>query len=434
VYVSSPEAFCTKGMEIPKDCFPIRYSFEEKKAQAKPLTSEDQTEAKTEEKRQQKAGPKRKGRDEPTKGVANVAAGLSEATKRKRPPMQVKRTLKRANKEYVGLGNAKLEKFGMQKIMIGSTDSQKERMAEIAKDLRSAQRCLSNVSAKRVQEVLLKRAALVAEIKGEPEVAPEKSEVLFRMCVRRAHKELMESMHRQFDSLHDQMEDGLHGEDAIHATAASVTGSKATGQSAKRGAEDSEQTECAGPEPPKRPLGGYGQFVKEQRDEISAALLAEGVEKGQLFKAVAKKAGESWKALGEEKQKPYNQRAEKLIVEYKKDLVAFNEDNPKYKKHKKGQARKLPKKEQAEKPPSRPVGPYPMWIADNRTMLLEKVMKERGISKTQAFLKLYHHVRPDYDALSEEDKKTCNEKAEAAKVKYQEQRMEWKSRQKAEGR
>jgi hypothetical protein len=420
-------------MEIPKDFFPILYSFEEKKAQAKQLTSEDQTEAKTEEKRQQKAGPKRKGRD-PTKGVANVAAGLSEATKRKRPPMQVKRTLKRANKEYVGLGNAKLEKFGMQKIMIGSTDSQKERMAEIAKDLRSAQRCLSNVSAKRVQEVLLKRAALVAEIKGEPEVTPEKSEVLFRMCLGRARTEMLESVHRQFDSFHDQMEDGLHGEDAIHATAASVTGSKATGQSAKRGAEDSEQTECAGPEPPKRPLGGYGQFVKEQRNEISAVLLAEGVEKGQLFKAVAKKAGESWKALGEEKQKPYNQRAEKLIVEYKKDLVAFNEDNPKYKKHKKVQARKLPKKEQAEKPPSRPVGPYPMWIADNRTMLLEKVMKERGITKTEAFMKLYKHVRPDYDTLSEEDKKKCNEKAEAAKVKYQEQRMEWKSRQKAEGR
>jgi hypothetical protein len=430
VYVSSPEAFCTLGMDIPKDFFPIRYSF-------KPLTSEDQTEAKTEEKRQQKAGPKRKGRDEPTKGVANVAAGLSEATKRKRPLMQVKRTLRRASKEYVGLGNAKLEKFGMQKIMIGSTDSQKERMAEIAKDLRRWQRSVSNVSAKRVQEVLLKRAALVAEIKGEPEVTPEKSEVLFRMCLGRVRTEILESVHRQFNSFHDQMEDGLHGEDAIHATAASVTGSKATGQSAKRGPEDSEQTglkEQRNAEPPKRPLGGYGQFVKEQRNDISAALLSEGVEKGQLFKAVAKKAGESWTALGEEKQKPYNQRAEKLIVEYKKDLVAFNEDNPKYQKHKKGQARKLPKKEQAEKPPSRPVGPYPMWIADNRTMLLEKVMKERGISKTQAFLKLYHHVRPDYDALSEEDKKTCNEKAEAAKVKYQEQRMEWKSRQKAEGR
>jgi hypothetical protein len=36
-------------------------------------------------------------------------------------------------------------------------------------------------------------------------------------------------------------------------------------------------------------------------------------------------------------------------------------------------------------------------------MLLEKVMKERGINKTEAFMKLYKHVRPDYDALSEED-------------------------------
>jgi hypothetical protein len=106
--------------------------------------------------------------------------------------------------------------------------------------------------------VLLKRAALVAEIKGEPEVTPEKSEVLFRVCLGRARTEMLESVHRHFYSLHDQMEDGVHGEDAIHTTAASVTGSNATGQSAKRGAR-----ECASPEPPKRPQTGYGLFVKD---------------------------------------------------------------------------------------------------------------------------------------------------------------------------
>jgi hypothetical protein len=172
--------------------------------------------------------------------------------------MEVKRTLERANKVYVGLGNAKLEKFGMQKIMIGSTGSQQERKAEIAKKLRSAQRCHSKLSDKRVREVLVERAALVAEIKGEPQVTPENSEVLFRVCLGKARTGVLEYMNSLFDSMHDQMEDGVHGEDAIHTTAASVTGSNATGQSAKRGAR-----ECASPEPPKRPQTGYGLFVKD---------------------------------------------------------------------------------------------------------------------------------------------------------------------------
>jgi hypothetical protein len=94
-----------------------------------------------------------------------------------------------------------------------------------------------------VREVLVERAALVAEIKGMPQVTPENSEVLFRVCLGRARTEALEYVNSLFDGMHDQMEDGVHREDAIHTTAASVTGSNATGQRAKRGAEDSEQTD-----------------------------------------------------------------------------------------------------------------------------------------------------------------------------------------------
>jgi len=59
-------------------------------------------------------------------------------------------------------------------------------------------------------------------------------------------------------------------------------------------------------------------------------------------------------------------------------------------------------------------------------MLTEKVMKEHNVDKAKAFLMLYKESRSVYDALSAEEKKKCEEKAEAAKVKFQAEHKEWK--------
>merc|ERR1711953_1059898 len=71
-----------------------------------------------------------------------------------------------------------------------------------------------------------------------------------------------------------------------------------------------------------------------------------------------------------------------------------------------------------------------MWLADNRPMLTEKVMKEHNVEKSKAFLMLYKESRSVYDSLSATEKKKCEEKAEAAKVKYQAEHKEWKLRNK----
>merc|ERR1712187_993234 len=88
------------------------------------------------------------------------------------------------------------------------------------------------------------------------------------------------------------------------------------------------------------------------------------------------------------------------------------------------------KRGDAEKPPSRPPGAYAQWIADNRPMLTEKIMKEHKVDKAKAFLLLYKECRSVYDALSATEKKKCEEKAEAAKVQFQAEHKEWKLKNK----
>lgn len=185
----------------------------------------------------------------------------------------------------------------------------------------------------------------------------------------------------------------------------------------KRGAD-------AGPEPPKRPQPGYGQFVAEKRAEITATLLKEGADKAKLMTLVAKKSGELWKALGEANQAPFNQKSEKLMVVYNKELQTFKDANPDFQK-----VKKLKKGDPA-KPPSRPPGAYGQWLADNRTMMTEKVMKEKKVDKAGAFLLIYKEGKAIYEALSATEKKKVEDKAEAAKLKFQADNKEFKENHK----
>jgi len=177
-------------------------------------------------------------------------------------------------------------------------------------------------------------------------------------------------------------------------------------------------------EAPKRPQSGYGQFFAEKRSEISATLLKEGLEAKKIMTASAKRAGEMWKALGAAKQSPYNEKSEKLVMAWTKDLEAFKTANPDYQKVKKV------KKGDTDKPPTRPPGAYGMWMGENRPMLTERVMKEHSVDKAKAFLMLYKEGKVVYDALSAAEKKQCEDKAETAKVKFQADSKQWKENSK----
>jgi len=184
----------------------------------------------------------------------------------------------------------------------------------------------------------------------------------------------------------------------------------------------SKRSAEVGPEPPKRPQSGYGQFFAEKRKEISATLLKEGVVPAKVMTSSAKRAGEMWKVLGETKQKPYNEKTVKLMAAYTQEMEAFKTANPDFKKAKKDK--------KGDKPPARPVGAYGTWMADNRPMLTEMVMKKHSVDKGKAFFMLYQEGKPLYEALPAAEKKQCEEKAEAAKVKFQAEFKEWKEKNK----
>merc|ERR1711971_1336413 len=97
-----------------------------------------------------------------------------------------------------------------------------------------------------------------------------------------------------------------------------------------------------------------------------AALQKEGQASAKIMTESAKRAGELWKALGETKQKPYNEKSDKLKVAHAKEMDAFKAANPDFKKAKKV------KRGAEDKGPTRPPGAYAMWMADNRPMLTEK--------------------------------------------------------------
>lgn len=178
------------------------------------------------------------------------------------------------------------------------------------------------------------------------------------------------------------------------------------------------KAEEQGPQPPKKPQSGYGQFLSEKREEISATLLKEGADKSKILTLVAKRGGEMWKALGSEKQKPYNDKAAKLQEEWKKEFDEFKNDNPDFKKK--------AKKGKDAKAPRAPAGPYQQWMSANRDMLTAKVMKEKGVEKKDAFFHHYQAGKAVYEALPTAERQKWEATAKEAKEKFVEEKKAWK--------
>merc|ERR1712232_243369 len=121
--------------------------------------------------------------------------------------------------------------------------------------------------------------------------------------------------------------------------------------------------------------------------------------------------------------KKYEEKAEAAKVKFQAEHKEWKEQNKEAIKENK-------KNKFAIQPPKRPVCAYAQWMADNRSMLTEKVMAKHGVDKAKAFLMLYKEARPLYDALPEAEKKKCVENAEAVKVRFQAEHKEWKEQNK----
>merc|ERR1711959_172402 len=73
------------------------------------------------------------------------------------------------------------------------------------------------------------------------------------------------------------------------------------------------------PNAPKKPSGGgYGAFLKENREKIVKTLPA-----GHKITDVAKAAGEQWKALPAAAKKPYEDKYAKAMVEFRKAMEEY---------------------------------------------------------------------------------------------------------------
>merc|ERR1711972_17381 len=139
------------------------------------------------------------------------------------------------------------------------------------------------------------------------------------------------------------------------------------------------------------------------------------VEKSKAFLMLYKESRSVYDSLSATEKKKCEEKAEAAKVKFQAEHKEW----------------KLKNKDAGKnKGPKRPLGAYAQWIADNRPMLTEKIVKEHGVDKAKAFLMLYKESRSLYDALSAEEKKKCEEKAEAAKIKFQAEHQAWKLKNK----
>merc|ERR1712087_750979 len=142
------------------------------------------------------------------------------------------------------------------------------------------------------------------------------------------------------------------------------------------------------------------------------------VEKGKAFFMLYQEGKPIYEALPTAEKKTFEEKAEAAKAKFQVELKEWKAN---HKETKTGGSNDGPK---------RPLGAYAQWIADNRPMLTEKVMAKHGVDKSKAFVMLYKEGRAFYDALPTEERKKCEELADAAKVKFQAANKAWKENNK----
>ena len=131
-------------------------------------------------------------------------------------------------------------------------------------------------------------------------------------------------------------------------------------------------------------------------------------------------------ALPDKEKQRFEDQTKKAIAEWKETMQEWKDEQ----KLKGGDEQTKTAKKDASGMPKRPLGAFPQWIADNRKMLTEKIMKEHAVKKSKVFLMLYKEAKPVYEALTAAEKNKCEDQAKAAKEKFQAEVKEWKEKSK----
>jgi len=166
-------------------------------------------------------------------------------------------------------------------------------------------------------------------------------------------------------------------------------------------------------EQPKKPTGGaYGQFLSENRTALSQECA------GKPITAVTKLAGERFKALGEAEKAQFQEKFQKAMEQYKKDMEAFLAAGGEKKapKRKAKEEEENGKKRQKKDPdaPKKPVGgSFGCFLAANRATF-QKACQGKPASEISKM------AGEQWKKLSAEEKKPFDDEYETKKTAYAE--------------
>jgi len=146
--------------------------------------------------------------------------------------------------------------------------------------------------------------------------------------------------------------------------------------------------------------------------------------------AVAKLAGEKWKALPASTKKPFEDKAKTMKDQYDKDFKAFLDAGgvkaaPK-RKTKDGDARAAKKQKKEERAasgcPKKPMTAYWIFLSDNRQAIVDEIKSSKPTEVSSAAGK-------KWGALAADKKKPYEEKAKKLKAEYDVAMKKWKESQ-----
>jgi len=164
-------------------------------------------------------------------------------------------------------------------------------------------------------------------------------------------------------------------------------------------------------EQPKKPTGGaYGRFLSKNRAALSQECA------GKPITAVTKLAGERFKALGDAEKAQFQDKFQKAMEQYKKDMEAFLAAGGEKKapKRKAQEAEEDAKKRQKKDPnaPKKPVGgAYGCFLAANRATF-EKTCQGKPVTEISKM------AGEQWKTLSAEEKKPYEDEYETKKTAY----------------
>jgi len=168
---------------------------------------------------------------------------------------------------------------------------------------------------------------------------------------------------------------------------------------------------------PARPLSAYFAWQNSVRDKVTKAM-----PEGSKIGDVAKKFSEMWGAMSDSAKAPFQTKYQTAMAKYKKKMEKYKTTKEYAKFQKAKEEHKLDtlknsKFKKDENKPSRPLSAYFLFMADEREELVAG-----GMTHKEAMTK----IGDMWTALSNAKKKPYQDKAAAAKAKYDKQVEKYK--------